>query len=177
MDCSRIDRTSADRTSTGRPNWASRLPFASIDRSSWVSWASFVVGTEMARGHGLGAELKSGGPGLLVVGAAVAVFFVLVIVIQRHMRLSLLANTFGQPQQLVTSAWFSYSRNPIYLAFLIPLASLAYYSPLAALTATVIYLLTMTYLVIAREEQVLERSFGETYLDYKAVTPRWLFGI
>lgn len=172
MDCSSTERAGGHRTS-----WFSRLPFASIDRSSWVSWASFVVGVEMARGHGLGADLESGGTGLLVVGAAVTVFFVLVIVIQRHMRLSLLANSFGQPQQLVTSAWFGYSRNPIYVAFLIPLASLGYYSPLAALTATVIYLLTMTYFVIAREEQVLERVFGQSYLDYKAATPRWLFGV
>lgn len=167
MDCSPTESGSR----------VSRLPLANIDRSSWVSWASFVVGVELARPYGLSVELKSGGTGLLVIAAAVAVFFVLVVVIQRHMRLSLLANTFGQPQQLVTSGWFHYSRNPIYVAFLIPLASLAYYSAMAAGLATAIYLLAMTFYVIAREEQVLERTFGQVYLDYKASTPRWLFGI
>ena len=155
----------------------SRSPFTAIDRSSWVSWASFVVGVELARSHGLGAELKAGGPGLMIVGFAVAAFFVLVVLIQRHMRLSLLANTFGQPQQLVTSGWFRYSRNPIYLAFLIPLTSLAYYSPQAAATAIALYLSTMTIFVISREEQVLERTFGEAYLAYKASVPRWLLWI
>lgn len=166
-----------DLSPTDKGSWVSRLPLSSIDRSSWVSWGSFLVGAEMARSHGLGAELKTGGSGLLVVGAAIAIFFVLVVMIQRHMRLSLLANTYGKPWHLVTSGWFHYSRNPIYVAFLIPLASLAIYSPLAAATATAIYLLAMTFYVIAREEEVLERSFGQTYLDYKAATPRWLFGI
>lgn len=166
-----------DFSPTEKGRWVARLPLVSIDRSSWVSWASFVVGAELARPHGFGAELKSGGVGLLLLAAAVAVFFVLVLLIQRHMRLSLLANTFGQPQQLVTSGWFRHSRNPIYVAFLIPLLALAYYSVAASLTAIGIYLLAMTFLVIIREERVLERSFGQIYLDYKASTPRWLFGL
>lgn len=157
--------------------WLHRLPFANVDRSSWVSWASFAVGIELAREHGFGAELKSGGPGLLLVAGAIGLFFVLVLLIQRHMRLSLLANTFGEPQQLVTSGWFRYSRNPIYVAFLIPLASIAFYSTAAAIAATAVYLLTMTAFVIRREEEVLQRAFGETYTDYMQRTPRWLFGI
>lgn len=161
---------------TDKDRWVARLPLVSIDRSSWVSWASFVIGAEMARDDGFGAELKTGGMGLLVIAAAIAVFFVLVLLIQRHMRLSLLANSFGQPQQLVTSGWFRHSRNPIYVAFLIPLASLAYYSPQASLASLAIYLLSMTFLVISREERVLEQAFGQIYLDYKAATPRWLFG-
>ncbi len=158
----------------GRLGW---LPVIKVDRSSWVSWATFVVGAEMARDAGFGVELKHGGQGLLVVAGAVAVFFVLVLLIQRHMRLSLLASTYGEPQQLVTSGWFRYSRNPIYVAFLIPLASLGYYSTTAAMAACGLYMLSMTYFVIAREEQVLEKAFGETYLDYKASVPRWLFAI
>ncbi len=164
-----------DFSETQKGRWATRLPLASIDRSSWVSWACFIGGAEMARPFGFGTELKTGGFGLLLVAASVALFFVLVLVIQRHMRLSLLAKTFGQPQHLVTSGWFSRSRNPIYVAFLIPLASLAYYSLVASATAILIYLVSMTWFVIAREERVLEQSFGQIYLDYKAKTPRWLF--
>jgi protein-S-isoprenylcysteine O-methyltransferase Ste14 len=166
-----------DARSNHSESWMLRLPAVSIDRSSWVSWATFVIGAEMARGAGFGAELKTGGPGLLIVAGSIAVFFVLVLLIQRHMRLSLLANTFGEPQQLVTSGVFRYSRNPIYVAFLIPLASLSYYSTTAAMAAVGLYMLSMTYFVIAREERVLEQLFGETYLDYKKTTPRWLFAI
>lgn len=154
-----------------------RRPAIAIDRSSWVSWASFVLGCEMARDYGFGADLKAGGQGIMVVAGAVATFFILVLLIQRHMRLSLLANTFGEPQQLVTTGWFRVTRNPIYVAFLIPLASLGYYSLTAAIAAIGLYMLSMTYLVIAREEEVLERSFGAAYLGYKASTPRWLFAI
>lgn len=166
-----------DSSSTKRVSRLGSFPVFNVDRSSWVSWATFVVGVELARDSGLGVELKRGGPGLMVVAGSVAAFFVLVLLIQRHMRLSLLANTFGEPQQLVTSGWFRYSRNPIYVAFLIPLGSLAYYSVTAAVAASALYLLSMTYFVIAREEEVLEKAFGETYLDYKAAVPRWLFGI
>lgn len=163
--------------STNSGGWLGRLPVGNIDRSSWVSWASFVLGAEMARGSGLGAELKTGGPGLMVVGLAIAAFFVLVLTIQRHMRLSLLASAYGEPQRLVTSGPFRYSRNPIYVAFLIPLAALAVYSPLAAAVSTAVYLAAMTTYVIAREEEVLERNFGETYRAYKAATPRWFLGL
>lgn len=157
--------------------WSNHLPVVTIDRSSWVSWASFVLGAEMARDHGFGEDLKSGGQGLLLVVGSVVLFFGLVLLIQRQMRLSLLANTFGAPQQLVTTGPFRYSRNPIYVAFLIPLASLGIYSLTAAIAAMGIYMLSMTYFVIAREEEVLEQAFGQSYLDYKASTPRWAFAV
>ena len=49
------------------------------------------------------------------------------------MRLSLLANSFGSPDALVTSGPFRVSRNPIYVAFLAPIASLALFSAAVAL--------------------------------------------
>lgn len=157
--------------------WLDRLPFAGIDRSSWVSWGTYVLGIEMVRDRGFDAELRAGGPGLMLLAGSIAAFFVLVLLIQRHMRLSLLASTYGEPQQLVTSGPFRLSRNPIYVAFLVPLAALAYYSTVAAMAATGFYMLVMTYFVIAREEATLEQSFGQAYLDYKARTPRWAFAL
>lgn len=157
--------------------WRGRLPAVSIDRSSWVSWAMYVLGIEMVRDYGFDADLRTGGPGLMVLAGSIAVFFMLVLLIQRHMRLSLLASTYGDPQQLVTSGPFYLSRNPIYVAFLIPLATLSYYSLIAAMAAMGLYMLVMTYFVIAREEAVLEKAFGATYRDYKARTPRWMYAI
>jgi protein-S-isoprenylcysteine O-methyltransferase Ste14 len=154
-----------------RFRWPS-LP--TIDRSAWVSWASFVLGIELVRWQGFHNDLRTGGTGPLLIAGAVALFFLLVLLIQRHMRLSLLANSFGSPQQLVTSGWFSYSRNPIYVAFLIPIASLGYYSAAAAAVTASVYIVAMTLLVIAREERDLEASFGQMFRDYAARTPRWI---
>lgn len=148
---------------------------AGIDLSSWVSWACFMLGFELALGPELIADFKSGGTGLRLVVLSVLVFFVLVLLIQRHMRLSLLANTFGRPQQVVTTGIFRYSRNPIYLSFLIPLASLGYFSVGAALAAIVLYIVLMTRVVIANEERGLEAVFGQDYVSYRATTPRWLW--
>jgi len=150
-----------------------RLP--KIDRSAWVSWATFALGAELVRADGLGAELHNPGQGIALVLGAIALFLALVLLIQRHMRLSLLASTFGEPQQLVTSGWFRYSRNPIYVAFLLPIAALGYWSLVDAAATAFVYVVAMTTIVIAREEQTLEANFGEIYLDYKARTPRWFW--
>lgn len=147
---------------------------SNIDRSSWVSWACYYLGFVLAWGNDLARDVAGFHRGTALLLGSIALFFVCVVAIQRYMHISLTSNTFGEPQRLVTSGVFRWSRNPIYLAFLLPLASLAYYSPLACLVATVAYLVSMTYYVIAREERVLGGLFGEDFNAYRASTPRWL---
>ena len=142
--------------------------------SSWISWASYWTGFAMAAGpgpHGLGA-LNAFQAAVLL--ASAAAFFTSVILIQRHMKLSLLANSFGSPNALVTSGPFEYSRNPIYAAFLIPMASLSVLSPLVSALAAGVYILAMNVVIIGREERLLENRFGESFRAYKARVPRWL---
>lgn len=145
-----------------------------IDRSAWVSWSAYTFTFALATGPATTLDILSGRPVAWVLLAGVVLFFVIILPIQRHMRLSLTANTYGTPRHLVVSGPFRVSRNPIYVAFLVPLASLAWLSWPAALAGMAIYLVAMTYYVIAREEEVLEREFGAEYLDYRARTPRWL---
>lgn len=145
-----------------------------IDRSSWVSWASFYLGFVLAWGPDMERDVRSLGPGALLMLACVAAFFLSVMLIQRYMRIALTSNTFGDPQQLVTGGVFRFSRNPIYLGFLLPLVSLAYFSPVASAIAIVVYLVAMTTYVISREERVLSELFGASFQDYRARTPRWL---
>ncbi len=147
---------------------------ANVDRSSWVSWAAYTVGIQLAGVHQLRADIGSGGGGVGLLLITVAIFLVLVLTIQRHMRLSLLAQSFGTPRQLVTTRWFRYSRNPIYVAFLIPLSAIAVFSPFAALVAIALYLTAMTKFVILEEEATLEASFGDAFRAYRRRTPRWL---
>ena len=76
---------------------------------------------------------------------------------------------------LMTGGIFQLSRNPIYLAFLLAQAAIAFglNAPLALL-AVPITLIIFHYRVIKKEEAYLARRFGQDYLDYKLTTRRWL---
>lgn len=145
-----------------------------IDRSAWVSWGSYYLGIALAWGPDLRADIVRLRPGALLMVGAIAVFLVVVMLIQRFMSISLRSATFGEPMRLVTAGVFRWSRNPIYVAFLLPLATLGLYSPLASAVAITCYLVAMTYYVIAAEEKVLSQRFGADFSAYCARTPRWM---
>ena len=76
---------------------------------------------------------------------------------------------------IIRNGVFRFSRNPIYLAFVVATlgAGLALDSWwIVAAAAPLLYLLQR--LVIRREEAYLERKFGDEYLAYKRATRRWL---
>lgn len=76
---------------------------------------------------------------------------------------------------LVTNGLYAWSRNPIYVALTTAYSGLA-----IALTsgwALILLPFTLFFLqktVIEREEELLAREFGDTYLEYKKKVPRWL---
>jgi len=144
-----------------------------IDLSAWISGLSYTLGVCLAS-QGLMQALMIGTPLLWLLPASYLLFLLSVLLIQRHMRLSLTASTFGKPQALVTSGIFHYSRNPIYVAFLLPLASLAVVSLPAAAIAIAIYLLTMNLTIIRSEERELAAKFGAAFSAYALSTPRWI---
>jgi protein-S-isoprenylcysteine O-methyltransferase Ste14 len=147
-----------------------------IDLSSWLSWTSYGLGFGLAvkLASRTADDLLSGGLGAYILIGSVVIFFGSVLLIQKHMSISLRSNTYGSPKRLVDNGVFAISRNPIYLAFLVPIGSLAYYSPVAAAAAAVIYIVSMNVLVISVEEQTLEASFGDQFRRYRLATPRWL---
>jgi protein-S-isoprenylcysteine O-methyltransferase Ste14 len=78
-------------------------------------------------------------------------------------------------KQLVTSGVYRITRNPIYLGFLLmviglPLNSGIYWGILIA----PFFAITMSRLVIEREEAYLEKKFKEQYVAYKSRVRRWL---
>lgn len=150
---------------------------AGIDLSSWLSWVSYGIGFALAikLAPAMVDDVLKGGLGAGLLAGTVVAFFAAILVIQRHMSISLRNTSFGQPQKLVDGGIFAYSRNPMYLAFLMPIAALAYYSPPAALAAGAIYVLSMNRWVISVEEQILAASFGDSFRRYCQATPRWLF--
>ncbi len=81
----------------------------------------------------------------------------------------------GSVKQVVTSGIYRFTRNPIYLGFLLmvigfPLNSGLYWGFLMA----PLYIIMMTRLVIEREEAYLEKKFRGHYTSYKSSVRRWL---
>jgi protein-S-isoprenylcysteine O-methyltransferase Ste14 len=77
--------------------------------------------------------------------------------------------------RLVTYGPFAWSRNPLYNGNLLiwlgfSVASGVWWCPLVA---AALFAVEYHY-IVAYEEGVLESIFGETYLAYKARTPRWI---
>jgi protein-S-isoprenylcysteine O-methyltransferase Ste14 len=161
-------------TTLARPLFELKGRASFIDLSAWISGLSYAAGLALVGPERILTTLLTGGYSLLALPAAYAVFLMSVLIIQRHMRLSLLANTFGSPQRLVTSGIFQYSRNPIYVAFFIPLASLTVLSPAAAIASISLYVLAMNLTIIRKEERELLQAFGEEFGDYLTKAPRWI---
>lgn len=162
-------------TLTARPLFELHGRAGRIDLSAWISGISYSLGVFLAGGGKIASAIASGSSLLWLLPASYVLFLASVLLIQRHMRLSMLASTFGAPRRLVTSGIFKYSRNPIYVAFLIPLASLAVISAAAALAAAAFYILVMNLTIIRTEERDLRQFFGDDFSSYAAATPRWLF--
>jgi len=81
----------------------------------------------------------------------------------------------GSVKQMVTSGVYRFTRNPIYLGFLLmviglPLNSGFYWGLLLA----PFYVVTMNRLVIEKEEAYLEKKFGDVYSSYRSRVRRWL---
>lgn len=83
--------------------------------------------------------------------------------------------TFNDPNKIVTSGLFRFSRNPMYLGFTLLLFGVATW-----LGSLVAYLLALSFFIIANlwyipfEERKMEEVFGEEYRNYKSQTRRWI---
>lgn len=84
-------------------------------------------------------------------------------------------NPHGSVTQIVTSGIYRFTRNPMYLGFLLmvigfPLAFVSFWGVILA----PFFVLTMNQLVIEKEEAYLEKKFGEPYTSFKSRVRRWL---
>jgi protein-S-isoprenylcysteine O-methyltransferase Ste14 len=110
--------------------------------------------------------------GLVIVGSGMYLAF-------QSVRLLISHNTTfeagGNPSSLVTRCPYSYSRNPIYLGFLlIALGTATILSSLSAFIAPILFFLVVNGIVIPFEENRLQKNFGIEYEKYKASVRRWL---
>jgi protein-S-isoprenylcysteine O-methyltransferase Ste14 len=147
--------------------------FGRIDLSAWIAGLSFAAGLYIADLAHVATTLNQNSRTAVAMISAIAIFFGSILLIQRHMQFSIRATSYGQPQRLVTTGIFKYSRNPIYVAFLIPLMAIAAIAPFASAAAIILYVGTMNATIIRSEELELERKFGDDYARYLASVPRW----
>jgi protein-S-isoprenylcysteine O-methyltransferase Ste14 len=113
---------------------------------------------------------------LAVGGLLFAVGLVLAVsAVRRFARAGTAVEVYRPATALVSEGPYRFSRNPIYLGMTLGYAGLAVMgNSLWALALLIPTLVVIRYGVIAREEEYLERKFGEAYRRYRSAVRRWL---
>jgi len=76
---------------------------------------------------------------------------------------------------LVSSGIYKLSRNPIYVAFLLTLLSVAVgLANIYAVSWCIIFVLYLNFFQIKPEEKALTKLFGDQFLRYQTTVRRWL---
>ena len=114
--------------------------------------------------------LRNIGFGLIVVG-----FLLGIAAFLEFRKARTTVDPHGSVSNIVTSGIYRFTRNPIYLGFLlmligIPLNSGTYWG----IILVPVFMYFMNQLVIEREEAYLEKKFGDVYTSYKSRVRRWL---
>jgi protein-S-isoprenylcysteine O-methyltransferase Ste14 len=81
----------------------------------------------------------------------------------------------GSTTRLVTSGIYRFTRNPIYLGFLLMVMGLPLNSGLYwGFVLAPLFVLAMNRWIIQHEEAYLERKFGKSYTSYMSNVRRWV---
>jgi protein-S-isoprenylcysteine O-methyltransferase Ste14 len=81
----------------------------------------------------------------------------------------------GSAKQVVTSGIYRFTRNPIYLGFLLMVIGLPLNSGLIwGIVVAPFYIMLMNRLVIEHEETYLQKKFKDQYTSYRSRVRRWL---
>ncbi len=81
----------------------------------------------------------------------------------------------GEPSQFVVLSPFTWTRNPMYLGITTTLFGLAiFFGSIVMLAAPVAFFAVIDRIVIPREEETMERLFGQDYRDYSYRVRRWI---
>jgi len=82
--------------------------------------------------------------------------------------------TFDKPDRLVTEGMFRYSRNPIYLGFVLILFGVwIILGTLSPVVGALLFGVITNQWYIPYEEQMLTTQFGQAFEKYKKQTRRW----
>ena len=76
--------------------------------------------------------------------------------------------------QIIKTGIYSYTRNPIYLAFvLFQIGMFLVFVNIYYLFSSLVLIVWLNFHVIKAEERYLEKKFNDEYLRYKNNVPRW----
>ena len=79
------------------------------------------------------------------------------------------------PRRIVINGLYRYTRNPIYVAWVMVLLGVfLYFGHILLLIYAVFNGVTLHLYVVLREEPVLRKRFGEEYIRYTKSVPRWI---
>ena len=81
----------------------------------------------------------------------------------------------GDPTALVVQAPYTWTRNPMYFGVTTALLGFAiFFGSIVMILAPVAFFMAIDRIVIAREEETMERLFAQQYVDYKDRVRRWI---
>ena len=84
-------------------------------------------------------------------------------------------NPCALPTVLVSMMPYTFTRNPMYVGITIVLLGFAvFFGSPVMLAAPILFVVLIDRMVIPKEEDTMERQFGEHYRDYKRRVRRWL---
>jgi protein-S-isoprenylcysteine O-methyltransferase Ste14 len=112
-----------------------------------------------------------------LIGAAVAALGIVLTLSGANLfaRVGTNIKTFNEPGTLVTDGPFRWSRNPMYLGFLLLLTGVAIVlGTVTPLIAPALFALIADRWYIAFEERAMREKFGASYEGYMGRTRRWL---
>jgi protein-S-isoprenylcysteine O-methyltransferase Ste14 len=136
------------------------------------------VPSRLLAGFGIVRPPLVGGPqiaGMIIVaiGAAIALWCILTFVFVGKGT----AAPFDPPRRLVISGPYGFVRNPMYIGAIVSMLGVAlFYGSLSILTYAGFIFVAAHLFVIAYEEPVLRRTFGEEYEAYCRRVRRWIPG-
>jgi protein-S-isoprenylcysteine O-methyltransferase Ste14 len=81
----------------------------------------------------------------------------------------------GEPTAFVAQPPYTWTRNPMYLGLATTLFGLAiFFGSIVTLLAPAVFFAVIDRIVIPREEETMERLFGQEYRDYTYRVRRWI---
>jgi len=103
--------------------------------------------------------------------------FILIVPVSRFIKSKTTVNPikFKKVNKLITSGIYKYSRNPMYLGFLmIVISTSIYYLNIFSIITPILFYFWINRFQIKREEIFLNKKFGQKYITYKSKTRKWI---
>ncbi|MEJ2544011.1 MAG: isoprenylcysteine carboxylmethyltransferase family protein [Calditrichaceae bacterium] len=82
---------------------------------------------------------------------------------------------FEESSSLITTGVFKISRNPMYLGMVLVLIGISIFlGSVTPYVVVILFTVLINVLFIKNEEKMLAETFGDSWLEYKKKTRRWL---